>query len=265
LSDTAAPQASAVADRASQTLHRALDILEAVAEGAHSLKAFEARVGLTRSTTHRLASALVDRGLLSAVGRDYRLGGRLVQLGHQAQRAAGPGRGGAAHAGRAVGRDPGRDQLWARSAGDEVLYVGQIARTATAGGPPPGRRPQPCIRDTALGRALLIDAPPARWAAAVRRRIRPRRRSGGLPARDGGRAPDRPRAAPGGRSATASAASPPRSAAPAARSSPPSACPACRSTWTRRGWPSWRPSVAEAALEIGGALGFNPARLNAAG
>jgi len=162
LSDTEAPQASAAPDRASQTLHRALDILEAVAEGAHSLKAFEARVGLTRSTTHRLASALVDRGLLSSVGRDYRLGGRLVQLGHQARERLGLA-------------DVARPVLAALSAetqdatnlgtiaGDDVLYVGQA----------PGRRrlevrhrvgDRNHIRDTALGRALLIDAPPARWS-----------------------------------------------------------------------------------------------------
>jgi DNA-binding IclR family transcriptional regulator len=235
LSDTVAPQISAAADRASQTLHRALDILEAVAEGAHSLKAFEARVGLTRSTTHRLASALVDRGLLSSVGRDYRLGGRLVQLGHQARERLG-----LAEVARPVLAALSAETQDATNlgtiAGDDVLYVGQA----------PGRRrlevrhrvgDRNRIRDTALGRALLIDAPPERWAAAVRRRSarRPRRRPSSARWR---RRAGRPRAAPGGRPATASAASPPRSATPAARSSPPSACPACRSTWTRRGWPS---------------------------
>jgi DNA-binding IclR family transcriptional regulator len=234
LSDTAAPQASAAADRASQTLHRALDILEAVAEGAHSLKAFEARVGLTRSTTHRLASALVDRGLLSAVGRDYRLGGRLVQLGHQARERLG-----LAEVARPVLAALSAETQDATNlgtiAGDEVLYVGQA----------PGRRrlevrhrvgDRNRVRDTALGRALLIDAPPERWAA-VRSTIR------GRPRRRPSSARWRRRATPATRctwttASTASAASPPRSATPAARSSPPSACPACRSTWTRRGWPS---------------------------
>ncbi|KQZ00040.1 hypothetical protein ASD21_22530 [Caulobacter sp. Root1455] len=257
MSDTAAPQASAAADRASQTLHRALDILEAVAEGAHSLKAFEERVGLTRSTTHRLASALVDRGLLSAVGRDYRLGGRLVQLGHQASERLGLG-------------DVARPVLAALSAetqdatnlgtaaGDDVLYVAQA----------PGRRrleirhrvgDRNRIRDTALGRALLIDTP-ARWAAlfsddpnapeaaAFRRDMEAARRRGhALHLEDGG-------------DSIRCIAAPIRDASGAivaaiSLSSVPQYMDEARMA-------ELAPQVVEAALEIGMALGFNPARLS---
>jgi DNA-binding IclR family transcriptional regulator len=255
LSDQAGPQAP-VADRASQTLHRALDILEAVAEGAHSLKAFEARIGLTRSTTHRLASALVDRGLLSSVGRDYRLGGRLVQLGQQAKE-------------RLSLTDVARPVLAALAAetqdatnlgtlaGDDVLYVAQV----------PGRRrleirhwvgDRNRIRDTALGRALLIDAPSERWAqlfaedpaspeaAAFSRDMEAARHSGhALHLEDGG-------------DSIRCIAAPIRDASGAivaalSLSSVPQYMDEARMA-------ELVPRVIEAALEIGLGLGFNPAR-----
>lgn len=257
MSDSAAPQVSAAADRASQTLHRALDILEAVAEGAHSLKAFEERVGLTRSTTHRLASALVDRGLLSAVGRDYRLGGRLVQLGHQASERLG-----VAEVARPVLAALAADTQDAANlgtpSGDDVLYVAQV----------PGRRrleirhrvgDRNRIRDTALGRALLIDASPQRWvalfadapdalqAAAFQRDMEAARRTGhALHLEDGG-------------DSIRCIAAPIRDASGAivaaiSLSSVPQYMDEARMA-------ELVPQVVAAALEIGMALGFNPSRL----
>jgi DNA-binding IclR family transcriptional regulator len=261
LSDTVAPQASAASDRASQTLHRALDILEAVAEGAHSLKAFEARVGLTRSTTHRLASALVDRGLLSSVGRDYRLGGRLVQLGHQARERLG-----LAEVARPVLAALSAETQDATNlgtiAGDEVLYVGQA----------PGRRrlevrhrvgDRNRVRDTALGRALLIDAPPERWsrlfaddprspaAAAFFREMETARQVGHALHLDDGLDSIRCIAAPIRDASGAIVAA-------VSLSSVPQYMDEARMV-------ELTPRVKAAALEIGTALGFNPARLNLAG
>ncbi len=260
MSDTAAPQVSAAGDRASQTLHRALDILEAVAEGAHSLKAFEARVGLTRSTTHRLASALVDRGLLSSVGRDYRLGERLVQLAHRASERLG-----LAEVARpilaALATETQDAVNLATPAGDDVLYVAQIT----------GRRrleirhrvgDRNRIRDTALGRALLIEAPPARWAqlfaddpaspeaAAFRRDMETAGRTGyALHLEDGG-------------DSIRCVAAPIRDASGAivaavSLSSVPQYMDEARMA-------ELTPRVVEAALEIGLALGFNPVRLGRA-
>lgn len=257
MSDSAAPQVSAAADRASQTLHRALDILEAVAEGAHSLKAFEERVGLTRSTTHRLASALVDRGLLSAVGRDYRLGGRLVQLGHQASERLG-----VAEVARPVLAALAADTQDAANlgtpSGDDVLYVAQV----------PGRRrleirhrvgDRNRIRDTALGRALLIDASPQRWAAlfadapdalqaaTFQRDMEAARRTGhALHLEDGG-------------DSIRCIAAPIRDASGAivaaiSLSSVPQYMDEARMA-------ELVPQVVAAALEIGMALGFNPSRV----
>ena len=45
----------------SQTLLRGLDVIDAVIDGPIMLADLAARLGLTRSTTHRLATALIDR------------------------------------------------------------------------------------------------------------------------------------------------------------------------------------------------------------
>jgi DNA-binding IclR family transcriptional regulator len=70
-----------------QTLMRALDVLEAIAAGTVDLAALSATLGTTRSTTHRLASALVDRRYLNFSPRGgYSLGPKLLELGFRAQR-----------------------------------------------------------------------------------------------------------------------------------------------------------------------------------
>jgi DNA-binding IclR family transcriptional regulator len=81
----------------SQTLFRGLDVIELVAEGPITLGDLADRLGLTRSTTHRLASALVDRRYLTFVPRGgYSLGPKLLELGFRVRdeldlpRVAGP-------------------------------------------------------------------------------------------------------------------------------------------------------------------------------
>ncbi|MGY2048507.1 IclR family transcriptional regulator [Methylobacterium sp. JK268] len=72
----------------SQTLLRGLDVLEAVAAGATDLAALSAALGTTRSTTHRLAGALVERRYLNFVPREgYSLGPKLLELGFRAQQS----------------------------------------------------------------------------------------------------------------------------------------------------------------------------------
>ena len=70
----------------SQTLFRGLDLLDVVAEsGTIALPALAKQLGLTRSTTHRLATALVERRLLSQAPREgYSLGSKLLELGYLA-------------------------------------------------------------------------------------------------------------------------------------------------------------------------------------
>jgi DNA-binding IclR family transcriptional regulator len=72
----------------SQTLLRGLDVLESVAGGVSDLAGLASKLGLTRSTTYRLAAALVERRYLESVQRSgYRLGPRLLYLGAAAQRS----------------------------------------------------------------------------------------------------------------------------------------------------------------------------------
>lgn len=71
----------------SQTLLRGLDVIEAAADGPIVLADLAARLGLTRSTTHRLATALVERRYLALLPRQgYVLGAELLRLGFMAQR-----------------------------------------------------------------------------------------------------------------------------------------------------------------------------------
>jgi DNA-binding IclR family transcriptional regulator len=85
--ESAAAERAAEAETAeprlgSQTLIRGLDVIELVADGPIALGELADRLGLTRSTTHRLASALVDRRYLRFVPRSgYSLGPKLLELG----------------------------------------------------------------------------------------------------------------------------------------------------------------------------------------
>ena len=70
----------------SQTLVRGLDVLEMIASGPLPLPALADRLGLARSTTHRLATALLERRYLSLMPREgYTLGPKLLELGSLAQ------------------------------------------------------------------------------------------------------------------------------------------------------------------------------------
>ena len=68
-------------------LDRSMAVLEAVERGARSFTQIVAATGFTRSTTHRLVKALEEHGLLmTAGGRGYRLGPRLLGLAAAAMR-----------------------------------------------------------------------------------------------------------------------------------------------------------------------------------
>lgn len=68
-----------------RTLLRGLALLEAVGRGHRKLAELSAEVGTSRSTTHRLASALVQAGYLRQEEDGYRLSGKLIELGSQAE------------------------------------------------------------------------------------------------------------------------------------------------------------------------------------
>ncbi|WP_263262327.1 IclR family transcriptional regulator [Pseudomonas sp. RIT-PI-S] len=145
-----------------QTLLRGLAVIQAVAAGARDLKAIAAHIGTTRSTTHRLASALVEeRYLRVSATIGYRLGPRLIELGFQARDEL-P---------LAVLAGPWLDELSALSGdtvhlamrdGDQVLY---LHKNPGRNGPEMrsrvGQR-MPLTR-TGIGKALLLDSPQAEW------------------------------------------------------------------------------------------------------
>lgn len=87
--ETAAPARGATepaTTASSQTLVRGLNIMEAVAAGARDLASLSAALGITRSTTHRLATAMVERRYLNFIPREgYSLGPKLLELGFRAQ------------------------------------------------------------------------------------------------------------------------------------------------------------------------------------
>lgn len=141
---------------------RGLDVIDAVDQGATTLAELAAAVGLTRSTTYRLATALVDRKYLSLSKIDgYALGPKLLELGHVTTRRMNLPR---------VARE--HLELLASSTGDTVhlgilddhtvLYLDKI---------PGNRRVEVCsrigerqpLRSTGLGKALILDADEAGW------------------------------------------------------------------------------------------------------
>jgi DNA-binding IclR family transcriptional regulator len=146
----------------SQTLLRGLDVLEGVADGPVSLADLAHKLGLTRSTTHRLANALIERRYLVLVPqRGYQLGPKLLELGYRAQQQTGLVQ---------LAR-PWLEALAERSEdtvhlgvldGDRALYLDKI----------PGRRrivissrigDRHPLTSTGLGKALLLDEDQKRW------------------------------------------------------------------------------------------------------
>jgi DNA-binding IclR family transcriptional regulator len=146
----------------SQTLLRGLDVLEVVSEGSVTLAQLAARLELTRSTTYRLASALVDRRLLNFTPREgYSLGPKLIELGFRAQSQVDLARLARPYLERLAAMTEDTVHLGIMDRG-RALYLDKI----------PGRRRidissrvgerQP-LRSTGLGKALLLDEDEERW------------------------------------------------------------------------------------------------------
>lgn len=157
----------AVAPAGTQTLMRGLGVIQAVAAGARDLKDICAHIGVARSTTHRLASCLVqERYLRSLPGVGYVLGPKLIELGFQAREAF-P---------MAILARPYLDSLAAETGdtihlavrdNDEVLYLEKI----------PGKKGLEMrsrvghrmpLAATGVGKALLLDADEPQWKALHR-------------------------------------------------------------------------------------------------
>lgn len=158
----AAPAAGASKIQGSQTLLRGLDMLDKVVDGPVKLAELSARMGLTRSTTHRLANALIDRGFLSYLPRDgYQLGPKLIQLGFLAQsqadivQIARPRM-------EALAAETEDTVHLGRMDGDLALYLDKISgrRRVEISSRIGDRQP---LTSTGLGKALLIDTAETEW------------------------------------------------------------------------------------------------------
>jgi IclR family acetate operon transcriptional repressor len=143
-----------------QSVHRALDVLEALAAagGTATLSDLAAACGLPVPTLHRLASTLADRGYLrQAPDRRYSLGSRLVPLGTDAHALLGM---------RALPVLGELAEQTGESANLAVLTQGRAEYVAQA----PGRHTMRTFTEvgnrvalhcTGVGKALLAAIPPA--------------------------------------------------------------------------------------------------------
>lgn len=158
-----ADEGAAKSAAGSQTLLRGLDVIDALVPGPLSLNDLSDRLGLTRSTTHRLASALVDRRLLSFRPREgYTLGPKLIELGYAA--------GEQMHLPRLA--RPYLEKLSAQTEdtvhlgvldGRHALYLDKVSgtRRINIGSRLGERHP---IASTGLGKALILDKTEADWS-----------------------------------------------------------------------------------------------------
>ena len=149
-----------------QSVHRALDVLEALAAagGTASLSDLAAACGLPTPTLHRLANTLADRGYLrQAPDRRYSLGSRLVPLGTDAHVLLGE---------RALPVLRGLAELSGESANLAVLTKGRAEYVAQA----PGRHAMRIFTEvgnrvalhcTGVGKALLAAIPPAQASRLI--------------------------------------------------------------------------------------------------
>jgi DNA-binding IclR family transcriptional regulator len=149
---------------ASQTLFRGLDVVDAVAAGSLTVQHIADRTGLPFSTTHRLASALVQaRYLTFEPRRGYRLGPRLLELGFAAYRDSDITR--SARAGMEQLAEQTKDTIHlAQLDGDEIIYLDKIGgqRPISVNSRIGGRKP---VCSTGVGKALILDENEDKWKA----------------------------------------------------------------------------------------------------
>lgn len=148
---------------ASQTLFRGLDVVSAVAEGCRTVRDISDKTGMTFSTTHRLASALVQiRYLHFEPRKGYRLGSRLVELGFIAYRESPVTVTARPFLEELAEKTLDTVHLAALDGDDGIIYLDKV------GGKRPievntrigGRKPVCC---TSVGKALILDQGRAAW------------------------------------------------------------------------------------------------------
>ena len=146
----------------SQTLLRGLDVIELVAQGPITLGDLADRLGLTRSTTHRLASALADRRYLTFVPRSgYSLGPKLLELGFRVRNELDLPRVAAPHLERLALLTEDTVHLGILDQG-RVLYLDKITGKRRVNLSSRVGEVQP-VPSTGLGKALLLDLDEKDW------------------------------------------------------------------------------------------------------
>lgn len=150
-----------------QTLLRGLDVLEGVAAGPLPLAELAASLGLSRSTTHRLANSLIDRRYLVHVpNQGYKLGPKLLELGFLTQQQTDIVQ--LARPWLQVLAEQSEDtvHLGIRD-GDRALYLDKIpgSRRISIRSRVGDRHP---LTSTGLGKALLLDEAEREWEQVFR-------------------------------------------------------------------------------------------------
>lgn len=145
-----------------QTLARGLEVLDVVAEGAATLAELAAAMGLTRSTTHRLAATLVERRYLDfSRGDGYTLGPKLLELGYITGRRMDLPRVAREHLEKLAASTGDTVHLGVLD-GSRALYLDKIpgSRRVEISSRIGERQP---LRSTGLGKALILDADEKQW------------------------------------------------------------------------------------------------------
>jgi DNA-binding IclR family transcriptional regulator len=145
-----------------QTLVRGLEVLDAVAQGATTLAELATAIGLTRSTTHRLAATLVERRYLDfSRGDGYTLGPKLLELGYVTGRRMELPRVAREHL-ETLSASTGDTVHLGVLDGSRALYLDKIAgsRRVEVSSRIGERQP---LRSTGLGKALILDADEKQW------------------------------------------------------------------------------------------------------
>ncbi len=145
-----------------QTLVRGLEVIDAVAHEVLSLPDLAVRIGLTRSTTHRLAACLVKHRYLSYQrSAGYSLGPRLLELGHVAGRQSSLLRVARPHLEHLGGKTQDTVHLGVLE-GPRALYLDKIPGTRRVEVSSRIGELHP-LRSTGLGKALILDASESEW------------------------------------------------------------------------------------------------------
>ena len=145
-----------------QTLVRGLEVVDAVAGGATALADLAIAIGLTRSTTHRLAATLVERRYLEYSRNDgYALGPKLLELGHVASRQKDLPRVAREHLEALSNATRDTVHIGVLD-GTRALYLDKItgSRRVEISSKIGERQP---LRSTGLGKALILDADEKQW------------------------------------------------------------------------------------------------------